>query len=184
MSEDYLWNKTGEPDPDVKELEEILGVLKYQPRPLVLPEDLQVPQRRRSYFSLLAIAATIALAVIAAGLWFSLKSTKAPAKSITENTPSVPASSPASVPNNNPVVAVDSNKDKKPEPTPNRKTRRTVVTNQALIAKRQREREEALAAKDQLLIALRLASEKLSQAQRRTQLPSIPNQNRNQHKVG
>ena len=40
MKEDYLWNKTGEPDEEVKELEEILGVLKFQPRELVLPDDL------------------------------------------------------------------------------------------------------------------------------------------------
>ena len=34
---DYLWDKTGEPDPEVQELEEILGTLRYQPRPLEIP---------------------------------------------------------------------------------------------------------------------------------------------------
>jgi hypothetical protein len=46
------------------------------------------------------------------------------------------------------------------------------------------EREEALAAKEQLMIALRLASEKLNLAQRKTQGPAPPTQIRNQHKIG
>ena len=42
---DYLWDKTGEPDPEVQELEEILGTLRYQPRPLDIPAGLQVGRR-------------------------------------------------------------------------------------------------------------------------------------------
>ena len=34
---DYLWDKTGEPDPEVQQLEEILSTLRYQPRPLEIP---------------------------------------------------------------------------------------------------------------------------------------------------
>ena len=37
MNDDYLWDKTGEPDPQIQQLEEILGTLRYQPRPLPLP---------------------------------------------------------------------------------------------------------------------------------------------------
>jgi hypothetical protein len=44
-----------------------------------------------------------------------------------------------------------------------------------------REREEAIAAKQQLILALRLASEKLNTAYRRTQPPT---QIKNQHKAG
>jgi hypothetical protein len=47
-----------------------------------------------------------------------------------------------------------------------------------------KDRAEALAAKEQLMVALRLASEKLNLAQRRTQSSSPPNPIRNQHKVG
>ena len=32
MNEDYLWDKSGEPDPQIQELEEILGTLRFQPR--------------------------------------------------------------------------------------------------------------------------------------------------------
>jgi hypothetical protein len=47
-----------------------------------------------------------------------------------------------------------------------------------------KERAEALQAKEQLMVALRLASEKLNLAQRRTQSSSPPNLIRNQHKIG
>ncbi len=40
MSEEYLWDKSGKPDPEIQELEEILGTLRYQPKPLVLPHSL------------------------------------------------------------------------------------------------------------------------------------------------
>jgi hypothetical protein len=34
---DYLWDKTGEPEEDVAQLENLLGALKYQTRPLEIP---------------------------------------------------------------------------------------------------------------------------------------------------
>ena len=34
MNDDYLWDRTGEPDPEIQELEEVLGTLRYQPQPL------------------------------------------------------------------------------------------------------------------------------------------------------
>ena len=182
MNEDYLWNKTGEPDEEVRELEEILGVLRYQPRKLVLPEDVPAP-RKRNYYPLLAIAATFVLALLAAGLWFSLRSTIKPASQTAIKPQAAPETGPPTEPEKReePQVADNSNN---PTPAPQRKQRRHLAVNPALAASKQREREEALAAKEQLLIALRLASEKLNQAQRRTQLPAVPNQIRNQHKVG
>ena len=57
MNDDYLWDKSGEPDPEIQQLEEILGTLRYQPKPFEIPGDVPAP-RRRSYFPLLAIAAT------------------------------------------------------------------------------------------------------------------------------
>ena len=44
MKEDYLWDKTGDPDPEIQQLEEILGTLRYEPKPLELPQDL-TPRR-------------------------------------------------------------------------------------------------------------------------------------------
>ena len=34
MNNNYLWDRTGEIDPDIQELEETLGTLRYQPQPL------------------------------------------------------------------------------------------------------------------------------------------------------
>jgi hypothetical protein len=34
MNEEYLWDKSGEPDPEIQELEETLGSLRYQPNVL------------------------------------------------------------------------------------------------------------------------------------------------------
>src|ERR1044072_2505542 len=73
MKDDYLWDKTGEPDPQVQQLEEILGALRYQPEPLQIPEELPLP-RRRNYFPWLAIAAGVLLAIVAGGIWLSTRS--------------------------------------------------------------------------------------------------------------
>ena len=73
MNDDYLWDKTGQPDPQIQQLEEILGTMRYQPKPLVIPEDLRVPQRK-SYLPLVAIAATVLLALLAGGIWLRVRS--------------------------------------------------------------------------------------------------------------
>src|SRR6267143_5363943 len=70
MEDNYLWDRSGEPDPAIQELEAILGTLRYQPRPLEIPHHIQ-PGRQRSFFPALAIAAAIALFAILLGLWFS-----------------------------------------------------------------------------------------------------------------
>src|SRR6266850_5370843 len=75
MNDDYLWDKSGEPDPEVQQLEEILGTLRYEHRALEIPS--QPTGRRHSYFPILAIAAIIALAVVAGGLWLRAQSQKA-----------------------------------------------------------------------------------------------------------
>ena len=168
MNEDYLWDKSGEPDRQIKELEEILAPLRYQPKRLELPLV-----RRRNYWPL-AIAATLLIALMAGGLWLRVRRQRVVEPQQAQSVPSVPF-----VPSVPSVV-------KEPTPTPK------VVENTNLPNKHVRrrkpvftksEREEALAAKEQVMLALRLASEKLKSAQRRTQTPP-PNQIKNQHRVG
>lgn len=72
---DYLWDKTGEPEEDVARLEELLGTLRYEPRPLVLPAAIgaQAPRRKfrppRSHKrQWLALAASLLLMLLA-GAW-------------------------------------------------------------------------------------------------------------------
>jgi hypothetical protein len=157
MNEDYLWDKSGEPDPQIQELEEILAPLRYQPRPLALPQ-------RRNYVPL-AIAATVLIALMAGALWLTQKPVqREQAKSV----PSVPSVYKEETPA--PEVVENTSTPSKPIRRRNR-----VFTK--------REHQEAVAAKEQLMLALRVASEKLKLAQQRTQGAS-PNQIKNQHKVG
>jgi hypothetical protein len=182
MNEEYLWDKSGEPDSEIQQLEEILGTLRYQPRPLAIPEKLI--HRRRKYPPLLAIAATIVIALLAAGLWLRVQSRKTPELHRTSN--DQPKAQPTRIAPT-PIVVEDK---RDLEASTQRQPQKSLASNQERKNNRKelplstREREEALAAKEQLMMALRLASEKLNLAQRKTQGPAPPTQIRNQHKVG
>jgi hypothetical protein len=162
MNEDYLWDKSGEPDPQIQELEQILAPLRYQPKSLELPVV-----RRRSYLSLAAIAATLLVALLAGGLWIKSRKQQTPQQEIVKFVPLVKEKEPS------PPAVVVRNTDL-PRKSIHKRNKRIFTKH---------EREEALAAKEQVLLALRVASEKLKLAQRRTQTPP-PNQIKNQHKVG
>jgi hypothetical protein len=72
MKEDYLWDKSGEVDAEIEQLEKTLGSLRYK-RPA---EPLPLPAAGRSLFRFnsnwLAAAAAIALLLLAGGLWLGL----------------------------------------------------------------------------------------------------------------
>lgn len=70
MNEDYLWDKNGEADPEIQRLEQTLGRLRFK-RP---QEPLPLPVVSRSWYRpgfspVLAIAATLAILLLAGGLW-------------------------------------------------------------------------------------------------------------------
>lgn len=190
MEDNYLWDRSGEPDPEIQELENILGTLRYEPRPLQIPHDFQTG-RRRSFFPAMAIAAAIALFAILVGVWFGFNRRQAPASVAThdhqiDQKPST--SQPELKPDNAPsqTVAVQ-------EPQPTATQRHETPRNQLAVYKSRgsrtvvREPEltpQELADKEQVLVALRLVSAKLNLAQRKTQgLPQL-NSIRNQHKIG
>ena len=182
MNEEYLWDKSGEPDPEIQRLEEILGTLRYQDKPLELPDQIV---RTRSYnrVFMMAIAATVLLGLLAASLWLKARDAQLPKKEIAERPPQIATPSVQQSPVQAENTTIDVPKD-------------TVVNNERSNRKPQlakvrvpvqpvlhgKEREEALAAKQQVLLALRLTTEKLSEVQRRTIGPSP--QIKNQHKVG
>ena len=186
MKEDYLWDKTGEPDPEIQQLEEILGTLRYQPKPLEIPQEL-LPRRRWNHFPLLAIAASILLALLAAGVWLLVR-TRDESQPHQANS----AVAPSVVEEKKPAVAVNRTNEErgtKEQPRTNEQVRkggwaRTLPRHKYHINSPSlagREREEALAAKEQLMLALRLTSEKLSLVHRKT-TPS--SQIKNQHRAG
>ena len=189
MEDNYLWDRSGKPDPDVQELEEILGTLRYQPRPLEIPLNVQVDRRRR-FFPPMAIAAAMALLAILLGLWVSFNRRQA--------APPLRARDSQDDPNRNaPLPQVSPDRQaapvlvKNPEPKRPQKLespRNLLARNKARATQtpiRQLQlTPEQLAEKEQVLIALRLVSAKLNLAQRKAQGAPPLNVIRNQHKIG
>src|SRR3989440_6818433 len=72
MKEQYLWNRSGEPDPEVAELENLLEPFRYKPTPEIshrVTKGMRVG--RHSYFTWWVgiAAATTIVAVIVSGVW-------------------------------------------------------------------------------------------------------------------
>lgn len=181
MNDDYLWDQTGEPDPQIKQLEEILGTLRYQPKPLEIPKDLPL-QRKRNYFPWAAIAATLLLALLAGSIWLSRRSTReAPVHQADVKAPAAVDEKKTSNPEPpQPKLAENNQQPGKNEMAVHvRHPRRTSVP-----ALSKPEREEALMAKEQVMLALRVATEKLSLVHKKTQNTNPANQIKNQHRVG
>ncbi|HSB27847.1 MAG TPA: hypothetical protein VLE19_08330 [Pyrinomonadaceae bacterium] len=180
MNEEYLWDKSGEPDPDIQELEQILGVLRYEPKPLDLGAEVEPPRRYR-YLPLIAIAATLLIALVAGGLWLITRSKTTPQlQNAGLDSPAIPHLSPPPVNDKSKDLAANHSKHNSEPIQIVRTTHPKVLrrSNMTIV-----ERQQAVEAKQQLMTALRLASEKLNLAQRKAQGAS-PNQIRNQHKIG
>ena len=70
MKDDYLWDRSGEPDPDVQQLEQILGRLRSNRPAPAMPEPAS-PHRARLPFFLPAAAAAALVAILAGAAWFA-----------------------------------------------------------------------------------------------------------------
>ncbi|HEV2297816.1 MAG TPA: FecR domain-containing protein [Candidatus Acidoferrales bacterium] len=70
MNEQYLWDGSGEPDPEVRRLETLLGTFRHRGGALEFPATIILPSRRASYWRAwtLSLAAAAAVAIFAA-LW-------------------------------------------------------------------------------------------------------------------
>jgi hypothetical protein len=75
MKEDYLWDKSGEPDAEIAELERNLGRLRYKrpAEPLPLPATSRAGWFRPAFSPAFAIAATLVILLLAGGLWLGLR---------------------------------------------------------------------------------------------------------------
>jgi hypothetical protein len=77
--DDYLWDGTGEPDPEVVRLERVLGTLRHD-RPLTqlpAPLDPHVARARptlasRAWYAVSTLAAAAAVILIAGAAWFTV----------------------------------------------------------------------------------------------------------------
>ena len=198
MSDDYLWDRTGQPDPEIQKLEEVLGTLRYQPRPLRIPAGLQVGRERsffRSSAPRLAIAATIVLLLLGLGVWLGLQRLQRRQQSEIVKTGGAVKPNQARSPNENRSPALASSS---PEPEQKRidEPRRHRVNPSLLAGNSNRNAavkkpqftaqqfQAAETAKDQLMLALRVASAKLNFAQKKTQDLNQREPVHNQHKIG
>lgn len=174
MNEDYLWDKSGQPDAEIQQLEETLGTLRYQPKPLKMPAALGVP-RRRNYFPVLAVAATVLAALLAAGVWFQVSTSNKSDQQQVNTIAPVEKTSPETV-----TPEPKNRTEKKSSADKNNVAVHFKRRNRSAPRLTTRERQEALAAKEQLMLALRVASEKLNLAHRKTHSTQI----KNQHRIG
>jgi len=197
MNDDYLWDRTGEPDPQIQQLEQILGTLGYYTRPLELPARVRIG-RRRTFFPRIAIAAAVATMLVGGSSWLLLRRQNASVGlGSASNLPAVKklktAPENAAAPARDEVVA----ESKVTNGVLENKPKRRGVRKSLLAGNKQfrtlrargteltaRDRGEAQAAKEQLLLGLRVASTKLSLAQKRAQGAYPGSLIRNQHKVG
>src|ERR1043166_1302 len=198
-NDDYLWDRSGKPDPEIQQLEEILGALRYQPRPLEIPAEMKVEHPRSFFRGLapsLAVAATIALLLLGLGLWRGMRG-------FGRNQPTVAGAPKVAIPSGPSTPPVPSatgtiarspeRKDIEPQQQPvfqpqpagysdrHRSSTRSALRNRLLAARREKEGE---AAKDQLMLALRLISAKLNYVQKKAQGPNSLDTIHNQHKIG
>jgi hypothetical protein len=209
---DYLWDKSGEPDAEVERLENLLGSLRQERRPLELPPEIFVahPRRRAAWFPY-AAAAALALAALA-GFWSFLayrqnvttgsrtianaSSEKTTEKTTATTAPNDAIRETATASNGNDNEGAQP-KEVKEQFAPEKRheqTSRVVTERKArqFVARRAPRRRENLdkreetrgttqidqlvasererqTAKEQLMLALRLTSEKLRDVQRKTQ---------------
>ncbi|HKP46760.1 MAG TPA: hypothetical protein VJT50_09180 [Pyrinomonadaceae bacterium] len=186
MNDDYLWDRSGDPNEEVQALEELLGTLRYQPAELPIPDNVRIGRQPIAY-RIAAIAAAVALVAVALGLWRIVQNPRQVETAklqgpVTAPAIPVPAALPATEKTRPEIQPVHKN-----EPNgsshirPRVRVRHIPYTGPRLSAE---EIAEAEAAKQQLLLALRVTSAKLNWIQKRT-LNTVPaNLIRNQHKIG
>ena len=159
MNEQYLWDKTTEPDDETKELESLLSEFRFQPRPLVLP----VAPSKKVFIFDYRIAAIAATVLISFGFLFWLSSrnnSKSQVVTAPQPLPSLAATQPI-VPENKFVEVTPKASDQpqriliKRKPTILKPIQISHKRNQPSMATQER------MAKDKLMFALQLTSDKL-----------------------
>jgi len=187
MNDKYLWDRSGEPDPEIQQLEELLGTLRYEPQPLEIPAHFQIA-RRRSFYPPLAIAASLLFFAVAIGLWINFSRRPTAVASNPPGTQQPAIAVPTATQTSMPSQRRPENAANAPAaPKPFTATPRPVLASYKPPRRSARPPKltpEELALKEQVLLALRLTSTKLNVAQRSVQGAPVSNTIRNQHKIG
>lgn len=177
MKDDYLWDKSGEADPELEHLERVLGTLRSKRTAQDMMPAFEKLQRTRPRNSskLMAIAASLAFTVLALGAFAFIQR-----QSEKQDVGSQPVAMVSPVPTEitvAPAVVDTPRQDDgqlapvevsitKPKRTAIEHQRRTV--NRSLTASvHEREQAEGLMAKEQLIKALEITSSKLSFVQKK-----------------
>lgn len=198
MNEDYLWDKSGEPDEEIEQLEKTLGSLRFKRPAEPLPLPAAASPRwsfRQSFSPALAVAAALLVLLLAGAVWLNVRRSssvenrnevangRAPAEEKPVET-NVSGPRPPIGPENpgDPRVVIGENKsDTAAEPdrvVPRSKLTRRFSSARQETAKRLElnaaPRRDELAregeqAKAQLILALHIASDKLSTVQKKIQ---------------
>lgn len=188
MSDDYLWDRSGEPDPEIAGLEKALGRLRHQPETLKLPA---ITPARSPFFPALAAAAVI-LIVLTGGLWLALQRSNNEDKSGPRMVIASPV--PGLMAGTKPPLVPDASKhhqavtDRPSPPISTAGAKRKATTRPAsageraavpVVARRVRPRaskaetvREGEEATEKLMMALRFASSKLNLVQKNIQVNS------------
>jgi cytoskeletal protein RodZ len=187
MKDDYLWDKSGEADPEVEHLERVLGGLRSRRTAQdVMPafQNLQ-RTRRRNVSMLLAIAATLAFAVLALGVFAFIQR-----QSQRQDTFGQPVSMVSPVPTEArsaqaEPAAGDTPQQAGAQPSPvevsimrpkrsGLETRRRAANRSLETTVHEREQAEGMLAKEQLIKALQITSSKLSFVQKKVKGTAAP----------
>ena len=84
MNDDYLWDRSGTPDPEIQRLEALLADLRHADQPLILPVDAPAASTRprglllRMPWLPRLAAAAVVLFALSASIYFALRPTSTP----------------------------------------------------------------------------------------------------------
>lgn len=179
MKDDYLWDKTGEPDPELQHLERVMGQLRHRRTAEDLPA-FEIPRTQpRMISKVLAIAAAFAFAALALGAFAALHRqsknvdvkggpvvmVNLPSSNVESSDAPIRAADAAQQQNNQVEQVKVSDTNPKSTTVVGARRRDINRSREALIS--EREQAEGLMAKEQLIKALVITSNKLDFVQKK-----------------
>jgi hypothetical protein len=177
MNEDYLWDRSGNPDADVKEFESLLSELRFDEKTSTPPAfELSAASTRRSFVIPFALAASLTLLLTTGAVLFMHSQGRK--ELIVRAGVTAPSTSPISFEAGSSLVtspATDQEsaknlagaKNQKLKPYLHGRRHASVVPGGNATAEQVVQRRQGERIKDELIMAMRIASAKLNFAQRK-----------------